>query len=53
MRLGTEYERKEESCIVAGVYNRGVGHGGALESIETGNQEALVTISSIDLIFEI
>jgi hypothetical protein len=41
-------------CIVAGVHNRGVGHdGGPLESIETGNQEVLVTISSVDFILEI
>jgi len=48
------YERKTNLCIVPGVHNRGVGHdGGALESIETDNQEVLVTISSVDFIFEI
>ena len=36
------------------MHSRGIGHdGGALESVETGNQEVLVTISSVDFIFEI
>ena len=36
------------------MHSRGTGHdGGALECVETGNQEVLVTISSVDFIFEI